>query len=216
MKPNRLIALLILTAAAALILVFARPGEAATTLAAQPGARAGAAPDATITLNPVADAYVYSASPTTNYGTAPTLYVGSQSTSATGRALLRFDLSSIPAGSTVQSASFQAYLVQTSSSPATLDVELKRIDAPWQEGTVTWNTQPGYTGANNVIGVGKTMGYYSWDVASLVQTWVNGNPNYGLALMSKNESTLGWRGFASRESTAPPPNPPRPVVTYRL
>ena len=92
---------------------------------------AGAAPDTTITLYAVADAYVYSAAPATNYGAATTLYVGSQSTSATGRALFRFDLSAIPAGATVLSASFKAYLVQTSASPATLDVELKRIDAPW-------------------------------------------------------------------------------------
>ena len=169
----------------------------------------------TSTLNPVADAYVYSAAPATNYGAAPTLYVGSQSTSATGRALFRFDLSSIPAGAMVQSATFQTYVVQSSSSPTTLDVELKRVDASWQEMVVSWNTQPGYTGANNVLGVGKSLGYYSWDVTSLVQTWVNGAPNRGLALMSKNETTLGWRGFTSRESTSPL-NPPRLVLDYTL
>jgi hypothetical protein len=132
-----------------------------------------------------------------------------------GRALFRFDLSLIPAGATVQSATFRASLVQTSSSPDTLDVELKRIDASWQEGTVNWNTQPDYTGANNVTGVGTTLGYYGWDVTSLVQTWVNGATNHGLALMSKNETTLGWRGFASTESAVSPPSPPRLVVTYR-
>mgnify|MGYP005848548409 FL=1 len=168
----------------------------------------------TITLNPVADAYVYSAAPAANYGAAAILYVGSQSTSATGRALFRFDLSTIPAGATVLNADFRAYLVQTSTSPAILDVELKRIDAPWQEMTVAWNTQPGYTGANNVLGVGMALAYYSWDVTSLAQTWVSGAPNNGLALLSKNETTIGWRGLASRESTSPP-NPPRLVVTYR-
>jgi len=168
----------------------------------------------TVSLPIIADSYVYSAAPTTNYGSAPTLYVGSQSTSATGRALFRFDLSKIPGGATVLSANFQAYLAQTSSSPATLDVELKRIDAPWQEMTVTWNTPPGYTGANNVIGMGTGLAYTSWDVTSLVQTWVNGASNNGLALLSKNETTIGWRGFASRESTAPL-NPPRLVITYR-
>jgi len=167
-----------------------------------------------VSLPIIADSYVYSAAPTTNYGSAPTLYVGSQSTSATGRALFRFDLSAIPAGATVLSASFEAYLVQASSSPPTLDVELKRVDAPWQEMVVVWNTQPGYTGANNVIGVGTGLAYYSWDVTSLVQTWVNGAADNGLALLSKNETTIGWRGFASREST-PPPNPPRLMVTYR-
>ena len=168
----------------------------------------------TVNLTPVADTYIYFAAPATNYGAAATLYVGSQSTSATGRALFRFDLSTIPAGATVLSASFKAYLVQASSSPATLDVELKRVDAPWQEMVVIWNTQPGYTGANNVMGVGTSLGYYPWDVTSLVQTWVSGAANNGLALLSKNESILGWRGFASKES-ASPPNPPRLVVTYR-
>ncbi len=166
----------------------------------------------TIVLTPVADAYVFSSAPTTNYGAATLLYVGSLSASSTGRALFRFNLSGIPSGATVQSAAFQAYLVQFSATPALLDVELKRSDAAWQEMTVTWASQPSYTGANNVLGVGQTVGYYQWDVASLVQTWVNGAANYGLALVSKNESALGWRGFASRES---PPNWPRLVVTYR-
>jgi hypothetical protein len=166
-----------------------------------------------VTLTPKADTYIYSAAPTANYGTATTLYVGSQSSSAIGRALLRFDLSAIPTGATVQSASFQAYLMQASPSPATLDVELKRIDTSWQEGTVIWNTPLGYTSANNVVGVGTVLAYYSWDVTGLVQTWVNGAPNRGLALISKNESTLGWRGFTSKESKSPA-KPPRLVVTY--
>lgn len=168
----------------------------------------------TVVLTAVADAYVYSAAPTTNYGAAPVLYVGSQSVSATGRALFRFNLAGIPAGATVQGAHFQAYLVQSSASPAVLDVELKRCDATWQEMTVTWSNQPPYTAANNVLGVGLAAGYYEWDVTSLVQTWVSGAANHGLTLVSKNESTVGWRGFASRESAAPP-NPPRLVVIYR-
>ncbi|MGB4805954.1 MAG: DNRLRE domain-containing protein, partial [Anaerolineae bacterium] len=165
-------------------------------------------------LTPVADTYVFSTAPTSNYGAATIHYVGSQSASATGRALYRFNLGGIPSGATVQSASFMAYLVSSSASPALLDIELKRSDGVWQEMTVTWNTQPGYTGANNVEGIGIAPAYYTWNVTSLVQTWVDGAVNNGLALMSKNEITIGWRGFASRESSAPP-NPPRLVVTYR-
>jgi len=167
-----------------------------------------------VTLTPVADAYIYSAAPGSNYGDAAILRVGSLSPSAVSHALFRFDLSDIPDGATVLDAHFRAYLLQSSSSPPTLDVELKRIDKPWEEDTVTWNTPLSYTPANNVLGVGMSLIYYSWDVTSLVQSWVNGAPNRGLALMSKNEVTLGWRGFASRESTASP-NPPRLVVTYR-
>lgn len=168
----------------------------------------------TVVLTAVADTYVYSSSPATNYGAAAVLYVGSQSASVTGRALFRFNLAGIPAGATVQDARFQVYLVQSSASPPVLDVELKRSDAAWQEMTVTWSNQPPYTAANNVLGVGLAAAYYEWNVTSLVQTWVNGAANHGLALVSKNESTIGWRGFASRESSAPP-NPPRLVVIYR-
>lgn len=141
----------------------------------------------TVSLTPVADTYVSSNSPDTNYGMASTLYVGSLSANTTGRALFRFDLSGIPTGAMVMSASFRAYLAETSTQPLTLDVELKRVDTPWQEDTVTWNTQPDYTGMGNVIGVGVDLAYYSWDVTSLVQTWVDGSVNDGLALLSQDE-----------------------------
>jgi hypothetical protein len=164
-------------------------------------------------LTPIADAYISYGAPSTNYGTAPTLYVGKSETSI-GRSLFQFDLSSIPSGSTVISATFQADLAASSTSPPSLDVELKRVDAPWTESGVTWNTQPGTTSVGKVNGVGAAMGYYDWDVAGLVQSWLDGTANHGLALWSYTESAFGWRGFASRES-ASPPRPSRLVITYR-
>jgi hypothetical protein len=150
-----------------------------------------------------------------NYGTSQTLYAGRQTSAAIGRALFRFDLSGIPAGATVQSASLQAFLLQSSSTSGTLPVELRRVDTAWQEGTVVWATPLSYTGANAVTSVGTTMAYYSWNIGTLVQTWVNGNPNYGVALLSQDESSVGWRGFASRERTGSPLSQPQLVVTYR-
>lgn len=167
----------------------------------------------TVILTPIADAYISYAAPDTNYGTAPTLYVGKNETSI-GRSLFQFDLSGIPAGSTVISAAFQAYLVALSTTPPSLDVELKRVDDPWTEPGVSWNTQPGSTGIGKVNGVGTVMGYYDWDVAGLVQDWIDGTANNGLALWSYTETTFGWRGFASRES-ASPSSPPRLAITYR-
>ena len=166
-----------------------------------------------LALTPVADAYIASNTPTTNYGGAALLYTGNLS-GTVGRSLYRFDLSAIPLGATVLSAGFQVYRVQGSAAPATQDVELKRIDTAWTEGTVNWNTALGYTGANNVLGVDAAPAYYTWDVTSLVQTWVNGSANNGLALHSKNEAIAGWRGFASRESVAPA-NPPKLLISYR-
>ncbi|MGD8966322.1 MAG: DNRLRE domain-containing protein, partial [Anaerolineae bacterium] len=167
----------------------------------------------TVVLNPVADAYVSYAAPDTNYGAAATLYVGKSETTI-GRSLFQFDLSDIPAGSTVISASFEAYLLAFSTSPPLLDVELKQVDDPWVELKVTWNTQPGTASIGKVNGVGVAMGTYDWDVAGLVQGWLDGTANHGLALWSDKESIFGWRGFASLQSVSPP-SPPRLAIAYR-
>jgi hypothetical protein len=170
----------------------------------------------TLSLEPVADACIMSAVPGANYGTAPTLGVGRQSGRSLTRSLLRFDLSSVPAEATVLSASFRAYLVQSSGTARTLNVELKRIDTTWEEATVTWSTPLDTTGIDNVLAVGTEQGYYSWDVATLVQNWVSSGDgsNHGLALWSEDEDLVGWRSFASRENALRPPQPPQLDVTY--
>jgi len=114
----------------------------------------------------------------------------------------------------VISATFQANLAASSTSPPSLDVELKQVDGPWTESGVTWNAQPGTTSIGEVNGVGAAMGYYDWDVAGLAQSWLGGTTNHGLALWSYTESASGWRGFASRESSLLPSSS-RLVITYR-
>lgn len=164
----------------------------------------------------MADAYISIISPSANYGSAPTLGVGRQSSRTLNRSLFLFDLSTIPAGATVLNASFRAYLVQSFGTPLTLDVELKQINTGWEEMTVTWNTPLEYTEMDNVLAVSTAAGYYGWDVTSLVQGWVSGDAgaNHGLALWSEDEDLVGWRGFASKEHDFDPPQPPLLDVTY--
>ncbi len=168
-----------------------------------------------ITLTPVADTYVYSGTLTTNYGGNSSVLVGRLVDTNVSRALFRFDLSSIPEGATVQSASFKAYLMEAGVTPGLLDWELQRIDAsaPWQETTVTWATQPVYLSSNNVISIGSQAGYYSWDVTNLVQAWrtEGAASNNGVALTKKVETSLGVRKFASRESG----NKPQLVINFQ-
>jgi len=116
----------------------------------------------------------------------------------------------------VLSAGFRAYLVGASDTPRTLNVELKQVDTAWGETTVTWSTPLHYTGTDNVLEVGTTAGYYSWDVTSLVRTWVRdgAGSNHGLALWSADEDLLGWRGFAGREYAVVAPLPPQLEVVY--
>jgi hypothetical protein len=149
------------------------------------------APLETATLYAVADAYIYSANPTQNYGSATDLYVGSQTASTANRALFRFDLSSLPTDAIVDSASFQAYLT-LSGTPATLSVSVHRINVDWAESSVNWSNQPPVTSIDKSNGVGTTPQYYGWDVMDLAQTWVE-NPaaNFGLELRSETEGTVG-------------------------
>ena len=164
-----------------------------------------------IVLLPAADAYISSVLPASNFGAASVLYVGSQTTNAVSRGLFRFTLGAIPSGATILDARFKAALISASTAPAILNIELKRINTAWLESSVTWNSGLGYTGAGNILGVNSTPGIYTWDVTSLVQWWVNGNANHGLALVSVSEGTFGWRGFASREASPPP----QMVIVYR-
>ena len=68
-----------------------------------------AAPSANDTLYATADTYVNAASPTTNYGSATVLSLGRTASGLDQRILIRFDLSSIPTGSTINSATLQLY-----------------------------------------------------------------------------------------------------------
>ena len=170
-------------------------------------------PPATLILTPVADAYIRSDTPTINYRSATTLYAGTEFVTKTARSLYQFNLSLIPAGATIESAQFRVLLTTTSLPTPTLNLELKRVNTAWSESAVNWVTPLTYISTNNVLGVGTTlMTWYSWDVTGWVQAWINGTPNHGLALVSRNEARIGYRGFASREA---PPNWPRLVITYR-
>lgn len=153
-------------------------------------------------LHPVADSYVSAAYPYTNYGSLGSMYVG-KSTTTIGRSLMRFDLSGFPADATLLSAALEANLSSTSIDPASLDVEVRQVEYPWSETSLTWNNQPPTSSIGKINPVGTEMGYYSWDVTAMVQDWLQGNkPNYGLALWSYSEELYGWRGFDSRENSS--------------
>jgi hypothetical protein len=154
--------------------------------------------------------------PAGNYGSLVSLIAGRESIRALYRALVRFDLESIPADADLRTAYFKVYLESSSSTPELLDMQLRRVDTAWQEGTVTWDTAPTTVGLNNVLAVGTAEAYYTWDVLGLVQGWLaSSSTNHGVALWLADELDSGWRVFSSRETTLDPPRPPRLEVTYQ-
>jgi len=175
---------------------------------AQPpeGAERAPGPAASVVLYPVADAWVNALLANINYDDATTLIVGSnecpgQEFPDRGRALIRFDLSTIPAGQAIQSATLRLYLRYHTTDSA-LNIGLYRLTGNWVETTVTWNNQPGHSAVYDTTSVGWTNGAtYSWDATMLVRDWYQGtHANYGLALISEAEATCNQRQFDSREN----------------
>jgi hypothetical protein len=170
-------------------------------------------------LSASADAMVDASDSGGIYGSQPGMSVGySQVDLTMSRALIRFDLSNIPVGTTINSARLQLYI--TESSPADdVTLEVARMTEDWDETTVTWanghqdtieDLEPPIT---KVVGL-ATRVWIELSVTDLVQSWLDGDfPNYGLALHGPEWNTEYIRTFASRESAAGS-SAPRLIVNY--
>src|SRR5262245_6620625 len=87
---------------------------------------------ASIALNPMQDTFISEAIETPN-GAGADMVIGSQGSMATfakNRGLLRFDLSSIPAGAVVSSANLRLTVTRVPATPANPNFELHRLLLP--------------------------------------------------------------------------------------
>ena len=143
------------------------------------------------------DAWISSSGAGLNYGGSTDIAAGNVSGSAESRrGLIKFDLSSIPAGSTVNSATLSLYQ-HGQQSPVTVPLELDYASRAWAEGTgngtatgdgATWTTCDGSHGwstpggdFNNVspptaIAPNSASGaWVDFAVKDLAQNWINGS-----------------------------------------
>jgi 2',3'-cyclic-nucleotide 2'-phosphodiesterase (5'-nucleotidase family) len=162
-------------------------------------------------LAPLADAQVASGSPGTNYGTSTNIFI--QSSTAVGtfgveRGLLKFDLSSIPAGSTITGATLQLW--NWKSTGAALPVEVRGVsDDSWTEGGVNYGNQPvpGAVLDTQTLASGTTNVWYAWSVTGFVQSQFAGDKVVSLLLKPADEALAGAPsyGFDAKEfgSNAP-------------
>jgi hypothetical protein len=126
----------------------------------------------------VADAHVNSALPGMNSGAISNLNVGAGYT-----ALLQFDLSTLPVGTTagqVSRALLRLYCNRVTTAGL---VSVQGVGSAWGEYSVTYATLPSLEGAVQVAQVSQAGTYVTVDVTALVQGWIGAPPtNNGLAL----------------------------------
>lgn len=153
-------------------------------------ATASSQPGNVYSLTPVADATVASGNPTTN-NNSTTLFLASGTTSfANERAWLRYDLTSIPAGSTITSAQLQLYCWSAAASPMTVAVSGSTTDT-WTETGITWNTQPAFGASldTEVFDAGATNLLYSFDVTPFATQEFSGDKTASFVAKPVTEST---------------------------
>jgi len=135
---------------------------------------------AEVKIYPSDDAEVKQADPDTNFGSGTTMNIR-RYTSITIISFIKFgDLSSIPPGSVINSATLYIYVDTAAAIP---DVGTYVCDADWEEGTITWNNRPTLIGSNIHTFDISTTGWKncSGDMTNTVSGWYKGTENnYGI------------------------------------
>lgn len=116
---------------------------------------------ATVSLVPVADATIYeeSSPAATANGAGEFLLAGRTNQAANSRrhSLLRFDLSALPVGATISSATLRLHLIAVNT--ADTSISLHRLTTAWTEG-------PANPAGNESTGVAAAIGDVTWLAAS--------------------------------------------------
>lgn len=131
-------------------------------------------------FSPAADAYVNSAAADTNFGSNANLMLQA-GPNGTSLIYALFDLSELPADSTVITATLQLYMDR--ADVAEIPSTLRSADGTWDELKITYNNQPGSSGTYDTQIHNNTVGIKEWDATKLVMEWHSGNlANNGLVI----------------------------------
>lgn len=88
------------------------------------------------------------------------------------------DMTSIPSGSTIISATLYVYV----ESGQNHDLNFRKINESWNNATVTWNTKPGITTDNETTQYISSIGWKEFIITDIFKEWYTGQTlNYGLS-----------------------------------
>jgi serine protease AprX len=165
------------------------------------------------TFESVADTYVLEGYASTNYGDEGKMWVGYDELldpdGETARGFVQFDLSEIPASTSIREATLYLRLENSYDFEGqSRTITVYRLGTSWSETGVNWNSRPAIAEAYGSASVTHGRGpWYAFDVTALVQGWINDDwSNYGLAVRGPEHSGYdsSWKSFYTRESDSAP------------
>lgn len=178
----------------------------------------------------LADAFIWDgAHKNKNFGISPILNIKNDR-----NVLIRFALEALPPGARVSDAKLELYL-EAGSGVVDGVLDLHAIDRSWVEGifddqtpgsaagvtywdydgSESWTTPGGdYNSAiiDSITLPSMIPGWYEWNVTSQIQSWLDGEPNYGF-LLREGGGDAGDIDFVSSDNTTTPEFHPRLSIT---
>ena len=155
-------------------------------------------------FTPAGDSYTDTAFQGRIYGAKEALTVsnGAGGTKRVQTTFIQFNLSAIPStytGANVAKASLKLYVTNV-ATPGSFNVDY--VNGPWSENTINYNNAPAYgstIAANIPLDAADTNQYIVIDITAAVQAWLDGTPDYGIALVGNDPM---YAAFESKENTS--------------
>jgi hypothetical protein len=156
-------------------------------------------------MGPVTDTWVqYDDFPNSQRGSTE-LKAGTYDGTEKARSYLKFDVAQY-VGKHITDTDLRLYSYWSSSCDTTgAGIEARRVTADWDPSAITWGAQPATTATSAIVNKAAKghdancpAGHVSWDIDGIVQSWADGQPNYGIRLAGADETDpLTWRRYRS-------------------
>jgi hypothetical protein len=157
-----------------------------------------------------ADTYVYEENPDKNFGLAEQLRVISGTTSD-ANTLLDFNIR-FEENITLNKAELKLYADNINIGFGSR-ICASQITSSWGYNLVTWRTQPSYESPSMENCISNPTNRITFNVTNIVQDWLDGESNYGIAIVGQGQVHAT---FHSMDSTLITTFPPTLTIDYTI